>query len=155
MLCLSVAASATGQGQYYRLTVTLLNVSVDASATGQGQLEIDSDLPIREYKTIGERVYNIQYVPKKTGKHDLMVKYNGIIVDGNDKYFLPLTHRCPIKIRKKELFANLYAGTHARLASERNIVCTVCVCITYCCSIVSFVTQEHSFWSNLCCHDKL
>ena len=58
------------------------NVAVDASAAGQGQLEIDSDLPIREYNTIGERMYSITYVPKKTGSHDLSVKYNGIVVEG-------------------------------------------------------------------------
>ena len=57
-------------------------VSVDASAVGKGQLEIDSDLPIREYNTIGERVYSISYVPRKTGSHHLTVKYNSIVVEG-------------------------------------------------------------------------
>ena len=56
--------------------------SVDASAAGKGTLEIDSDLPILQYDSIGQRQYQITFVPKKVGVHELLIKYNGITVEG-------------------------------------------------------------------------
>ena len=55
---------------------------VDASEMTKGQLEIDSDLPVRQYDKIGPNIYQVTIVPKKVGKHDLVIKYNEQVVDG-------------------------------------------------------------------------
>ena len=65
-----------------RLCTLSSPVAVDASAAGKGQLEIDSDLPIRDYKPLGDRVFLVKYVAKRVGAHELNVKYNGIVVEG-------------------------------------------------------------------------
>lgn len=57
-------------------------ISVDASAVSKGQLEIDSDLPVRQYDKIGQNVYKVTIIPRKLGKHDMIIKYNGEIVEG-------------------------------------------------------------------------
>ena len=60
-----------------------LVVSVDASLAGKGRLEIDSGLPILKYEKTDERIYSCSFVPKKTGKYDILAKYNGVMVEGS------------------------------------------------------------------------
>ena len=67
-------------------------LAVDASAAGKGQLEIDSDLPIRDYKPLGDRVFMVKYVAKRVGPHELNVKYNSIVVEGTPPSLLNSSH---------------------------------------------------------------
>ena len=60
----------------------------------KGTLEIDSDLPVLSYEKEGEKKYRVTFVPKKSGTHDLVVKYNGI----------PCAGKCDIYERPEGIF---------------------------------------------------
>ena len=51
----------------------------------QGQLEIDSDLPVRKYDKLAPNVYHVIFVPRKLGHHDLVIKYNSVVVEGESQ----------------------------------------------------------------------
>ncbi|KAK2190476.1 hypothetical protein NP493_78g00027 [Ridgeia piscesae] len=55
---------------------------IDASEMSKGTIEIDSNLPVQHYDKIGDNIFEVTILPKKSGQHDLTIRYNNQIVEG-------------------------------------------------------------------------
>jgi len=51
----------------------------------KGTIEIDSNLPVQHYDKIGDNIFEVTILPKKSGQHDLTIRYNNQIVEGTVK----------------------------------------------------------------------
>ncbi|KAI0234474.1 Filamin-C [Lamellibrachia satsuma] len=56
---------------------------IDASEMSKGTVEIDSNLPVQHYDKIGDNIFEVTILPKKTGQHDLAIRYNNQVVEGS------------------------------------------------------------------------
>ena len=48
----------------------------------KGTVEIDSSVQVTSYDKLGQNTYRVTVVPKRVGDHDMVIKYNGEVIEG-------------------------------------------------------------------------